>query len=605
MSTEPRLDARRGALKRVFASHAMNRAWTKYVRAGFRRQEVFDLFDYNDFHWNRESRIDDLRRNIVSGRYQPRPSIPVKVEKKLGVCRTIVIPTPEDALVLQCIVESLLKQAIRRQPSRNTFFSRSHSNNVEKFEFDREYIWFKQWRRFANLRLQLGSVHQWVATTDIATFFDNINHVYLRNILSSFDGQHEVILDILLNLLDRLGWRPDYLPSPSVGLPQVQFDAPRLLAHIYLFEIDELMKDRTADKFVRWVDDITLAVESEQAGKLLLRDLDTLLQMRGLRLNSGKTHIMSASQAAQYFHRLENKKVDDFADRVKKLGGKDGKARTRLVKDIKNEFKGFVEKMEIGQGSKVVSRYIGLASDLRSDFAVKFVKGKFTSHPDLRDAFYRYLSGLGPRVRTFSIIDSYVRSEHAIDDASICHLSQILVDWELGAANPIRKRVQELVRFMRKKAFLDKSPHRFSAALVLNVKYESEARLIAFVRRNSPIWSRSEYLTRQVCAASARVRDLKFLEECGAFAAAHGFRSATAVVDEITKLRSSRSKIDKGLRGYLLNGKNSTTYKIHRFLIALSVLRAPKIAMKFKSNLKSDILTYIKDPFYRAMIQRA
>lgn len=47
----PRLKRRRRILEKVFSPSAMEKAWTKYVRAGLRSQEVVDLHDYNDFHW--------------------------------------------------------------------------------------------------------------------------------------------------------------------------------------------------------------------------------------------------------------------------------------------------------------------------------------------------------------------------------------------------------------------------------------------------------------------------------------------------------------------------------------------------------------------------
>jgi hypothetical protein len=367
----PRLEARRGALKKVFSQANMERAWQKYVRTGFRRQEVFDLFDHNDFHWNRAARFADLRRAILAGRFKPAGSLPVKVEKAYGVCRTIVIPNPDDAVVLQCIVENLLPQAIKRQPSRNTFFSRSHSKPNSDFVFDRDYIWFKQWRKFAKLRIQLGTAHQWVVTTDIATFFDNVRYAYLRNIISTFNGQHEVILDVLMSLLDELCWRPDYVPSSQIGLPQVQFDAPRLLAHIYLFEIDAFLKRATSNKFVRWVDDMTIAVASQEQGKCLLRDLDTLLQIRGLRLNSGKTRVLSAVEAAAHFQKTEN-------DRFEAIEGKfkSAKKANRTYKTVERNagrsFRRFLRIPPFGHHDKVIKRYVGLASDMRSDFAVTY-----------------------------------------------------------------------------------------------------------------------------------------------------------------------------------------------------------------------------------------
>ena len=45
----------------------MEKAWTKYVRAGLRSQEVVDLHDYNDFHWGRVKYFDSLRSEIING----------------------------------------------------------------------------------------------------------------------------------------------------------------------------------------------------------------------------------------------------------------------------------------------------------------------------------------------------------------------------------------------------------------------------------------------------------------------------------------------------------------------------------------------------------
>ena len=44
--------------------------------------------------------------------------------------------------------------------------------------------------------------------------------------------------NFLFFLLDAFTWRPYYMPASGVGLPQLNFDAPRLLAHAYLFPID-------------------------------------------------------------------------------------------------------------------------------------------------------------------------------------------------------------------------------------------------------------------------------------------------------------------------------------------------------------------------------
>lgn len=600
----PRLEARRGALKVVFSEKAMRKAWQKYVRSGFRRQELFDLFDYNDFHWNREKRIEDLSRAIIAGRYKANNSIPLKVEKSLGVCRTIVIPTPEDAVILQCVVEKLLPVAMKRQPSKNTFFSRSHANTTGSFEFDRDYIWFKEWRKFAQMRFELSSAHHWVVTTDIATFFDNVRHGYLRNIISSFDGQHEVILDILIGILDELNWSPDYLPTSNIGLPQVQFDAPRLLAHIYLFEVDAYLKDRTNDHFVRWVDDMTIAVDSREEAKVILRDLDTILQIRGLRLNSGKTKILSVSDASEFFHQSENRIINSLEAHIKK-NLKLNRGTKVLARRCGVAFRKFLKRPAHGHSEKVLKRYVGLAAELKSDFAVKYMIATFPEAPGMRDVFYRYIHDLGPRRDVFKMLFKYLHSDNALDDASIYHVSQVLVDWQLKSSAKLFGELRKLAKRMMGAQFVRGNPHRFSAALSLSVKYSEERSLIEQINTSKNLWSRSEYLSRQVCAATGRIRDPKFLDQCSTHIAGSAYKSASSVVDEIKKLRSTRATLDQQIRGYINNGNNRTTYKIHRLLIALSVLRSKSIKNEFKSELKKEICENIQDPFYKNLILRA
>jgi hypothetical protein len=92
----------------------MEISWKTYVRRGLRGQEILDLHDYNDFHWGRQQLFENLNADICAGRYAPLPSTPIRVEKKHGVTRTLVLPSPQDCVVLQCIVESLLPQALKK-----------------------------------------------------------------------------------------------------------------------------------------------------------------------------------------------------------------------------------------------------------------------------------------------------------------------------------------------------------------------------------------------------------------------------------------------------------------------------------------------------------
>jgi hypothetical protein len=597
----PRLEARHAALEKVFSEQLMAAAWKDYVRKGLREQEVIDLFDYNDFHWARADRFRDLKGAIMDGRYKPSNSIPTKLEKNLGVCRTVVTPSPEDCVVLQCIVESFLPKAIKKQPTKNAFFSRSHQNTVGKFTFGKDYIWFKQWRRFSKLRFQITSAHPWVVTTDIATFFDNIHYTHLRNIISTFDDTEEVILDVLFAVLDSVSWRPDYLPSSGIGVPQVQFDAPRLLAHVYLFEIDAFLKRATMNNFVRWVDDITFAVASKEQGKRILRDLDTLLQMRGVRLNAAKTQVLSASAARRFFHQREN----EYLDRVKasiETAQQSGKSTRSIETRLSKSFEKFVARRPYGHSEKITKRYIGHFHLLGSDAALDYALESFEDHPGLRDTVYRYVAALPPTSKTLTAISRYLFGGGALDDASQCQLAIVLTEWEVASGTPLFKSLKALSERMADQLYIGREPFRFLSALWMITKYSTQKRLKDFVEEFADIWQHSEFLSRQVTAASGKFRNPQLISWFAKQLERHSFRSALSVLGALTTLRSYTTSVPSDVRLYVLNGNNPTTYSLQRFLVAFAILSSKSLNAKPKADLKAALLTILKDPHYVKVI---
>lgn len=599
----PRLEARQKTLSGVFSLDNMRKCWKKYVRKGLRDQEVLDLFDYNDFHWNKEKRFEDLRSMILSGSYKPSTSIPTKLEKKYGVCRTTVTPSPEDCLVLQCIVESLISKLLSQQPSKNAFFSRSHQAPDASFKFAKDYIWFKQWRKFAKIRIEVASAHQWVATTDIANYFDNIQYEHLRNIISTYDGIEEVILDLLFAVLEYLCWRPDYLPSAKVGLPQVQFDAPRLLAHVYLYEIDDYLDKVTDGTFVRWVDDITFAADSAEECKVALRDLDTLLQMRGIRLNSGKTHVMPASTARRFFHQRENDNLTRWNDEFDAAEAA-GLPTAAIVSKVRKSFDLFRKREPFGHSDKIIKRFVGFASKVRSDFALEHVLDGLSSDPGMRGYAYWYLSALAPSEKALTGIEKYLRSPAALDDASQCQLAKLLTDWEVDPSDNLFSRLRKLADDMGRETYVGTQTFRFVGALWMLTKYSSQARIAEFVSESSPIWQHSEFLSRQVAAASGKFRDPNLLSKFSATVRGHGMRSSISVLDSLDRLRSFEKGVPSDVRLYILNGKNRTTYTLQRFLIAFSVLSSKRLQAPVRDKLRADLLPYLVDPHYRDVIQK-
>ena len=130
-------------------------------------------------------------------------------------------------------------------------------------------------------------------------------------------GAEECVLDMLIYVLSALLWQPDYMPRVEVGLPQINMDAPRLLAHCFLYELDQFLASDTSRDFVRYMDDIDIGVDSVAAAKEVLKSVDLVLQTKQVRLNSGKTLILSQSDALRHFRVVDNRKSIICATRLR------------------------------------------------------------------------------------------------------------------------------------------------------------------------------------------------------------------------------------------------------------------------------------------------
>ena len=126
MKTTARFEIqRRQQLKKLFSIKNLEEIWRKRVRNQLRQLDVRDLHDYYDFHASLDSHIRAIIVDIQSGNYRSDPPLIYRLEKKLGVCRHVLIPSPADALVFQVLTESLDVELTKKQPSSNAYYSRN------------------------------------------------------------------------------------------------------------------------------------------------------------------------------------------------------------------------------------------------------------------------------------------------------------------------------------------------------------------------------------------------------------------------------------------------------------------------------------------------
>lgn len=316
----PKFLSKASHLRKLVAAQSLEKLWKEQIRDKMRKQIVPDAVEFLDFHIDLKKRTSDLEALICSGNYLPSPILRLTVEKSNGLCRQIALPDPADALVLQALSNSLWREISKKAPSPTAFYAPQDQPFSKRNKITEEDEWgygpLDSWLDFQKERLNFSENRKFVVVTDIANYYDFIIHQFLRSILSDYGIEKETSLDLLLFILDAMLWRPDYMPNFGIGLPQMDLDAPRLLAHTHLFEIDALFSKEPDIDYARYMDDIDFGVDTVAKAKGVLRDLDLALQTRNLRINSGKTKILSSKEAETHFKVKENKLIDKILERI-------------------------------------------------------------------------------------------------------------------------------------------------------------------------------------------------------------------------------------------------------------------------------------------------
>ena len=594
-------------LDAIFTVPRMQSVWKKTVRTGLRRQPLSDLHDFLDVHANLTSYLQALRTEVLSGQYRPQPPEVVLLEKRDGIPRRLCLPSPGDAILLQTLVSVLEAAIAASQPHPNAFYSQSHSGpSIEDVDGTFAYPWWILWPEFQRRIWHFAGTYEYVVVTDLANYFDCIPLGSLRNRIASFGAFNETGLNFLFYLLEAFVWRPFYMPLSGVGVPQLNFDAPRLLAHAYLFPIDNELQSITKGDFVRWMDDINCGVKSVDDARHLLRQLELALNSLGIRLNSAKTRILSAQQATEHFWIQENRTITVLTN-ICKMAHPGGRVWNALRTYVLKRYRRFRRAGRTGQWDKVCKRYFTLFGLLMDGHLERDVPELLADLPGLRGSICRYYSILGPSPRRLGHLEGFLRSGKCLDDASLFEVVRTFVAWKGQMMGQRRARILSLAPLVAELGSerVGKSKMTVSgvaSATWLLAKYGTEGELYRFQSSAATVWTRSAWAARQIAAGtpllsssdSSAIRD-KIIGS--------GLTEALRVLASLDQLRSLLS-VDRKMRSYLLRAASKgNPYPLQKVIIARVVLHS-KIDRATRSKLRANLLSLVSDPCYVSLLRR-
>lgn len=564
-----------------------------------KQQFLDDGVENLDFHVSHQLECQKLSQLILEGSYVPQRAQRILVEKSKGLCRQVVIPSVKDALVLQCLSDALYKQVRNKAPTNKAFFEPKE----HKFSNNRsEYGTFASWLNFQKSLFSFSKTRQYVVITDIANYYDTISYYHLRNIISSITDVEECVLDMLIYVLSDLLWQPDYTPRIEVGLPQIDLDAPRLLAHCFLYELDKFLDSDPNRDFVRYMDDIDIGVDSIVAAKQALKDVDLVLQTKQVRLNSGKTQILTRAEALVHFRVADNARLDALTKRVdRRLGAGLAIERDRRLITLRIARGLKTKAFDTGNGEKILKRWITLANRTKAQISPRNLQLIIRLRPGARENAYGYVRMQPLTPARAATLASCATSGLFVDDAAMVDMANSLVETLVESRHERGLHIANIMNSTDPQNY-----YGLYCRLWLQSKYDSQDNLLQTMTQYQRTWIAHERLGRLVgsfrplFSGSVRAGDYEAL----IFGTQNtGARDTYKFQSRLSRDVSTFSDLYPALSNP--NPSRGTGITHAKFLCLLSALQNPNVPVIRKDNLRTRNALALRDVYYRSIARVA
>jgi hypothetical protein len=597
MTQSPRFKLRQKEIGEVINKYRLKATWKNKVRSALRDQFLPDPVDFYDYQLNINRIAEQLEITVLSGNYVPRSPKRIAQEKSKGLCRLLTIPNPLDILVLQCLSDALYADIKSAQPTSKAFFEPAdHSLSSSDAMFTTpQYGSYRSWLNFQKELLRFARQRNWVVVTDIANYYDFINYTHLRNVIAGTIDVRETILDFLIFILSSILWQPDYTPRFEVGLPQINADAPRILAHCFLFELDKVLAESKHIDYARFMDDIDLGVDTYREAKQALKQIDLVLQTRQVRLNSGKTKILSKQEAEKHFKIRENVFLDKFVARIN--------SRYQNQYDLESEKRftsyaidySFRRKIfETGNGEKILKRLLTIAGRLHAEVPSQHISEILRNWPGARENAMRYFMLMPHDKKCFQAVISYIAEEHYVDDVSWLDFAKTMVSARMPAEAYIYAELEKLFLFDSKTDFFE-----FYAKIWTLSKYGHAQHLNSALKNSFDIWATEEAAGRLVGGLSPIFYQDEMIGDLRTLLEGANNKAGLEVLYFHQSLRESQ-RTYKAVRAYLTALNPSLPLQIShpKFLMLLSLLQGFTISDEERTKLIKLHHRAFSDGFY-------
>jgi RNA-directed DNA polymerase len=275
MAGEERPQHEAGEWEQVFSRANLFAALAKVQAnggaAGVDGMTVEALPDHLRAHW------EGIRAKLERGNYEPSPVKRVEIPKPSGGMRALGIPTVQDRMIQQALLQVL-------SPLFEPTFS-EHSYGFRPGRSAHDAVKAAQ--------EQIAAGNGWVVDIDLEKFFDTVNHERLMARVKTVVKDKRVLR--LIHAYLKSGVLVNGVcEATEAGTPQGGPLSP-LLSNIVLTELDRKLEERGL-RFVRYADDCNIYVGSQRAAERVMTSTSAYIEHRlRLRVNREKSAVDRAT----------------------------------------------------------------------------------------------------------------------------------------------------------------------------------------------------------------------------------------------------------------------------------------------------------------------
>lgn len=305
-----------------------------------------------EFHFHLEKELLQLKHELESGTYQPRPYRYFKVYDPKE--RTISVAVFRDRVVHHALVR-VIEPIFEKSFIYDSYATRKEKGTHKAIRRAQEFL----------------KKNPFFLKTDVSKYFDSIRHDILLSLIERKIRDNKV-----LGLSERIIRNSDTSRDlgEGVGLPIGNLTS-QFFANVYLDPLDHYLKDELGIKhYIRYMDDMALFSDSSDSLKNILKLLENFLDTRlKLRLKEKATQINTRIHGLPFLgFRIFPNLIRIRSENLKQIG-------TRMRKRQKEFENGKISEESFAMSLRSITEHIGVADSLRlrrSMFGAEAVKAR-------------------------------------------------------------------------------------------------------------------------------------------------------------------------------------------------------------------------------------